>query len=402
MVYSSIGIMAMLVQLIINYDVLMNRTSSAISRKNKSYRRFLIGSLFYYVTDILWGFLEEHKLSKLLYADTVLYFMAMSLMVMLWTSYTTDYLDEKTRFGKALKFVGKLFFATSPITVIINFFYPILFDVTSSCKYIAGSARYLILLIQIFLFLLTSLHTLILSTSTTPEKVVRYRAISAFGLVMTVLVFVQVYNPLLPVYAVGCMLGTCMLHTFIYEDEKAAYRIKLEKLLEKEKESKQALHNARAAANTDPLTGVKSRHAYLEMASSIDKRIQANEINEFGVIVCDINDLKGINDTLGHEEGDKHIRDGCMMICKKFAHSPVYRIGGDEFVVLLERSDYENRDILLTEFDEQVMHNRSLSLVEVSAGMVIYDPQTDSSFSDVFERADKKMYERKKHLKSTK
>jgi diguanylate cyclase (GGDEF)-like protein len=118
--------------------------------------------------------------------------------------------------------------------------------------------------------------------------------------------------------------------------------------------------------------------------------------------VCDINDLKGINDTLGHEEGDKHIRDGCMMICKEFAHSPVYRIGGDEFVVLLERSDYENRDILLTEFDEQVMHNRSLSLVEVSAGMVIYDPQTDSSFSDVFERADKKMYERKKHLKSTK
>ena len=88
------------------------------------------------------------------------------------------------------------------------------------------------LLPQIFLFLLTSLHTLVLSTKTSAEKKVRYRAIGAFGIVMTALIAVQIYNPLLPVYSVGCMLGTCMLHTFIYEDEKAEYRIKLEKLLQ--------------------------------------------------------------------------------------------------------------------------------------------------------------------------
>ncbi|WP_028506168.1 GGDEF domain-containing protein [Ruminococcus sp. FC2018] len=400
MIYSSIGIVAMLVQLIINYDVFMNKTSSSIGQKHKSYRHFLIGSVLYYITDIIWGFLDEHKLNKLLYADTVLYFLAMCLMVMLWTSYTTDYLDEKTRFGKALRSVGKAFFAMSVPAVIINFFYPILFDVTDECEYKAGSIRYIILMIQIFLFLLSSLHTLVLSTKTSAEKKVRYRAIGAFGIVMTALIAVQIYNPLLPVYSVGCMLGTCMLHTFIYEDEKAEYRIKLEKLLQQEKESTEALRTARTAANTDPLTGVKSRHAYIEITARIDRSIEAGKNDEFGVIVCDINDLKKINDTVGHEEGDRYIRDGCMMVCKKFAHSPVFRIGGDEFAVILERSDYDNREQLLSEFNEQVEQNQRQKLVEVSAGMAVFEAGNDSSFSDVFERADKKMYERKKILKA--
>lgn len=400
MIYSSIGIMAMLVQLIINYDVFMNRTSSGTERKNRSYRRFLIGSLFYYTTDIIWGFLDEHKLDRLLYADTVLYFLAMSLMVMLWTTYTTDYLDEETRFGRALKAVGKMLFAFSPLALIVNFFYPILFEVTDSCEYKPGTTRYILLAIQLLLFLLTSVRSMVLSIGVVQEKKVRYRAIGAFGLVMTGLVFVQVYNPLLPVYSVGCMLGTCLLHTFIYEDEKAEYRRKLERLLQKEQESKEALRSARTAANTDPLTGVKSRRAYLEMIDRIDSSIENGEDISFGVIVFDINDLKSINDSLGHEEGDRYIRDGCMMICKKFAHSPVYRIGGDEFVVLLERSDYEDRSRLLNEFNEMIDRNHLTGHVEISTGMAVFEAESDTSFSDVFEHADKKMYERKKQLKS--
>ena len=400
MVYSSIAIIALLVQLIINYDVIMNKTSSLVSKNNKSYRRFIIGSIFYYVTDILWGFFDEQKMDRMLYFDTTAYFLAMSLMVMLWTAYATDYLDEKTRFGKALRTVGHGFFMISPPALIINFFYPILFSVDSECVYKPGTIRYLLLLIQIMLFLLTGIHTIVLSMKVSKEKKVRYRAIGAFGLVMTALVLVQVYYPLLPVYSVGCMLGTCLLHTFIYEDEKAEYRYKLEKLLQQEKESKKALHTARTAANTDPLTGVKSRNAYLEMTADIDSSIIDSSAADFGVIVFDINGLKNINDTKGHEEGDRYIRDGCMMICRKFAHSPVYRIGGDEFVVLLKGSDYENRESLLSDFDEQIERNHLLGLVSISTGMAIFDSDTDTQFSEIFDRADKKMYERKKKLKS--
>ena len=400
MVYSSIAILALLVQLIINYDVIMNKTSSKVSKNNKSYRRFIIGSIFYYVTDILWGFFDEQKMDRMLFFDTTAFFLAMSLMVMLWTAYATDYLDEKTRFGKALRIVGQLFFMISPPALIINYFYPILFSINSECEYHPGTIRYLLLLIQILLFLLTGIHTIVLSMKVSKEKKVRYRAIGAFGIVMTALVLVQVYYPLLPVYSVGCMLGTCLLHTFIYEDEKAEYRYKLEKLLQQEKESKKALHTARTAANTDPLTGVKSRNAYLEMTADIDSSIIDSSAADFGVIVFDINGLKNINDTKGHEEGDRYIRDGCMMICRKFTHSPVYRIGGDEFVVLLKGSDYENRESLLSDFDEQIERNHLLGLVSISTGMAIFDPDTDTQFSEIFDRADKKMYERKKKLKS--
>ena len=400
MIYASVGMMALFVLLIINYDVLMNKTSGRISNLNKSYRRFLFGIIFYYVTDILWGYFDEKKFSTMLYIDTVLYFMAMSLMVLLWTNYTTDYLEEKTRFGKAIKAAGQLFFAVSPVFLIINFFKPIMFDINSSGEYITGIIRYLMLTGLILLYALTAVYTMMLSMKTAESKRVRYRAISVFGSVMAILVFIQVYNPLLPLFSIGCMLGTCLLHTFIIEDEKAEYRTKLEKLLQQEKESKNALRTARTAANTDPLTGVKSRHAYLEMTEQIDSSIAGNEITEFGVIVFDINDLKGINDSLGHEEGDKYIRDGCMMICKKFAHSPVYRIGGDEFVVLLKNDDYENREELLASFDNRIELNHQLELVEIATGMAVFDPENDTAFSEVFERADRKMYERKKQLKA--
>lgn len=265
MIYASIGIIALLVQLIINYDVLMNKTSEETARRNKPYRRFLFGTLFYYTTDILWGYFDEKGYQGLLYADTELYFLAMSLMVMLWTNYATDYLEHKTGFGKMLKAAGQIFFAFSPIALLINLFTSFLFNINKQGEYAPTIIRYLLLTFQILLFSLTALHTFILSRKVSEVKRVRYRAISVFGLVMSTLIFVQVYNPLLPLYSVGCMLGTCLLHTFIYEDEKAEYRKELEKLLRQEMESRQQLNFVTAAANTDPLTGVKSRRAYIEM-----------------------------------------------------------------------------------------------------------------------------------------
>ncbi|MBR3667028.1 MAG: GGDEF domain-containing protein [Ruminococcus sp.] len=401
MIYASVGILALLVQLIINYDVLLKKTSEEIVLKNRSYRRFLFGTIFFYVTDILWGYFDEKKIIGMAYADTVLYFLAMSLLVMLWTGYITDYLEEKTRFGVAMKAVGQIFFAVSPVMLITNFFKPVLFDIADSGEYVTGFMRYILLTAQIVMFVLISVHTMILSFRTAESKRVRYRAISVYGFVMAGLEFVQVYNPLLPLYSVGCMLGNCLLHTFIIEDEKAEYRIKLEQLLQQEKESKQALRSARTAVNTDPLTGVKSRHAYLEMTERIDQSITDREIDEFGVIVFDINGLKDINDSMGHEEGDRFIRDGCMMICKKFTHSPVFRIGGDEFVVLLENSDYYNRDKLLSSFDERIEVNHALDLVEFATGMAVFDRERDTSFSQVFERADRRMYEKKKQMKNS-
>lgn len=191
-------------------------------------------------------------------------------------------------------------------------------------------------------------------------------------------------------------------HTFVLEGEKNEYQKKLEETLQREQQQEQELGSARYLAYTDPMTGVKSKHAYLEEVEKIDKEISEGTIKEFGVIVCDLNGLKMINDTFGHEEGDNYIKKGCSLICHKFCHSPVFRIGGDEFVVLLEGTDYTDRDELLWEFERQIDENQENGLVVVSTGISVFEQDSDTNFSAVFERADKKMYARKRYLKTIK
>ena len=158
--------------------------------------------------------------------------------------------------------------------------------------------------------------------------------------------------------------------------------------------------HARSIAFTDPLTGVKSKQAFALQEKTMEEQVASGEHTEFGVIVCDVNGLKKINDTLGHKAGDEYIRTSCELLCVHYKYSPVYRIGGDEFVVLLQGRDYDARDELLAEINAEIEQNIGLGKAVLSLGQAIYDPAADSSFYDVFKRADGRMYERKMQLKS--
>ena len=155
---------------------------------------------------------------------------------------------------------------------------------------------------------------------------------------------------------------------------------------------------ARSQANIDALTGVKNKHAYVDFEQHLDRMIYEKEPPEFAIAVFDVNGLKQVNDTLGHRAGDELIRAACSMICEIFKHSPVYRIGGDEFVVVAHGSDYENIDSLAEEV-------RELNLVHMKEGKVVVACGTakfenDRNVAGVFERADTEMYNNKKWLKT--
>lgn len=167
----------------------------------------------------------------------------------------------------------------------------------------------------------------------------------------------------------------------------------------REKENEEKLGEAQDMAYRDQLTGVKSKHAYAEKEATMNMRIKGNLVEEFSIVVCDVNGLKQINDTLGHKAGDEYIRTASMMICKLFKHSPVYRIGGDEFVIIMEGDDYANRQHLMRELDDIVDNNNVTGGVVVAAGMADYVQEGDEDFHQVFERADSLMYIRKKKLK---
>ncbi len=161
------------------------------------------------------------------------------------------------------------------------------------------------------------------------------------------------------------------------------------------------LESAKRMARFDELTGVRNKNAFKEFSKSIDLKLKEKKDYRFGIIMCDMNDLKLINDTRGHNFGDEAIQQTSRMICNIFVHSPVFRIGGDEFVIILTYSDYENRESLLENLkEESFMNKQSRSGPVVACGMAVYEPDTNDDFAKVFERADKSMYENKKEVKS--
>lgn len=166
-----------------------------------------------------------------------------------------------------------------------------------------------------------------------------------------------------------------------------------------EKKAMEERDQARTAAFTDPLTGVKSKHAFAVQEGTLETQISDGEAEAFGVIVCDVNGLKHVNDTLGHKAGDAYIRSACVMLCEYFKHSPVFRIGGDEFAVLLQGRDYNARHEILSDINAHIEENLKNGKVVASLGLAEFIPDSDKSFHQVFARADELMYERKTQLK---
>nr|WP_081794750.1 EAL domain-containing protein [[Eubacterium] cellulosolvens] len=150
-------------------------------------------------------------------------------------------------------------------------------------------------------------------------------------------------------------------------------------------------------AFTDELTGVKRKHAYIDLEAELNKEILKGTCPEFAIAVFDINGLKEINDTYGHLVGDQYIIDGSKLICRTFQHSPVYRIGGDEFAVIARGEDYRNIEKLMEEFTNTIEENRRNGDVVVAAGISKFS--NEKNVAEVFQTADQYMYRNKEQLK---
>ncbi len=174
----------------------------------------------------------------------------------------------------------------------------------------------------------------------------------------------------------------------------------IDESIKAEKEMREALGTAMEQANRDELTGVKSKRAYVNDINKLEDDVTVGVVTEYALGVFDVNNLKMINDTLGHNAGDEFIRDACHMICKTFKHSPIYRVGGDEFVAILKGHDYAIRDSLLDELKTQILENMDMGLVTLAGGIATYKASDGDTTTQVFNRADAEMYEHKKYLKT--
>ncbi|MBQ7516583.1 MAG: transporter substrate-binding domain-containing protein [Schwartzia sp.] len=165
-----------------------------------------------------------------------------------------------------------------------------------------------------------------------------------------------------------------------------------------EEEYAKRLAHAQKEANLDALTGVKNRHAYLAAEEELDRRIKEQGALDFAIVIFDVNDLKKVNDTQGHHAGDLHIKGACKVICDIFKHSPVFRVGGDEFAVIAQKGDYLIIEELVGKVGD---HNREAMQsggIVIACGMAKHE--NDDCVAPVFERADHAMYENKSDLKA--
>ena len=156
-------------------------------------------------------------------------------------------------------------------------------------------------------------------------------------------------------------------------------------------------------AHRDPLTGLRNTTSYQGWVVELDKKIQEGDV-AFGIAMLDINTLKKINDTYGHTLGNKLILTASRIICDTFKKSPVFRIGGDEFLVILQNRDLADKDALFASLDLEcattfVEKDNARVPVSIAKGFSAFDPEKDTQFSDVFERADSEMYKNKRSMK---
>jgi len=174
---------------------------------------------------------------------------------------------------------------------------------------------------------------------------------------------------------------------------------------EKLRRAKEQVAEMDELAHKDSLTGLKNKAAYDEMTTMLDDKILVGAA-AFCIVMIDVNFLKKINDTYGHERGNSYLMNAAKLICLVFGEEHVYRIGGDEFVAVIEGDKTSLCEYLIDEFRAEMTRKNSNKLLEpwekisAASGIAYYQAGVDKTSEEVFKRADKEMYENKLAMKA--
>lgn len=667
MYYSAVALLAMTVNLILNWRTLTaswNKADASDERLQVKmrYSHFLHATNLFYFAEIGWGIFYGHyenpKLFAIIYINTIFYFIFMLLTMLTWARYIVAYLDSNGRGGKIVTGIAWIAFAFGLICLMFNRFYHFIFSFNDAHEYIPESGRYITFIFLFLFYLLIAIRMLYTAKRSTGRQRVRCKAVAYTSIALGIFMFLQIWASFFPLYVIGLMLGTCVVHSFVeagekrekeiqdristvmaedyiaiyyidvisgeyleyagrqkeymhmpssgkdffkafkenivrtafpedkepaessfdketmlhnlegrhsfsckfrfmvgdeprfflitytlagedtnhlilyekdiedelraekkrkesqkktvtftqiaeslasnydeiyyvdiaegsyvgyefnniygqleisdtgedfygesiinipkivhkqdremmieflnkdnlislLEDRKARsinYRImvsgrsryvrmtvrktsdgthfiigveNIDAEIKREKQHLKALKTEKELARRDELTGTKNKTAYKELEASVQSNIDSDiDYLPFALIVCDANDLKKINDTQGHVAGDEYIKESAKLLCDIFKHSPVFRVGGDEFVVFLRGDDYARKQELMDRLRNQVIENKqSGNGAILASGIAEYDPKSDNLVSDILDRADKAMYENKQKLK---
>lgn len=294
-IYSALSSVAIAIHLIINYDLFSGRELKA--ENSRRYRGFLIGILVYYISDTAWGVLAGLGWTKMLYADTVVYFLALAAFNFKWEMFVVSHLRLEGWTARVLTWIGYMFVVGNAVMLAVNFFNDCYFYFDSQGNYVAGRWRFLVF---IWLFCFNMLLAALAFAKAVASRGIPRRQnllVSLFGITMTSAIAVQVAWPLLPFTALGCLIGTCFFHIFVVEEERDRLRqavIEHDQAVKHMAELEKALERARAAE--------KARSRFFSIVSH-DIRTPLNAILGYSELL-----QNGLADKPSRDEALKSIR----------------------------------------------------------------------------------------------
>jgi len=157
----------------------------------------------------------------------------------------------------------------------------------------------------------------------------------------------------------------------------------------------------RGLSLVDELTGLYNRRGFLTLAEQqlkISNRMQRPML----LLFVDLDYLKTINDTYGHQEGDKAINEIGRIMKRNFRDADIVaRLGGDEFVVLVVEAGGATSDMLISRLQSTIDARNACEGMQyqlsMSIGVELYDPKHPCSIDELLQRADLSMYEQKRN-----
>ena len=218
--YSVVAGITLLVHLIINWRELADWRNAGSGTGALEVRRFLACLSVFFLTDVLWGVFSGLKWFLALYADTVLFFLMMALSVFSWARYVVAYLKMDGGPRWCALWMGRGLLAFFAVALVLNGFVGGFFSIAPDCVYKEGPVRQLALLLLVAFNAIVVVLTQIALRRKEGALRRRCRMVFAFGVTMTAAIVLQLADPFLPLYGLGCLFGCCLLHVFVIEDER--------------------------------------------------------------------------------------------------------------------------------------------------------------------------------------
>ena len=248
-IYSAAAFLAMVIHLIINFDLLAKR-GDVNARGAHEYRGFLASIFCYYITDACWGVFAGLGWTSVMYIDTMAYFIAIAVSVLAWCRFVIVYLNLGRWQARTLSWFGHTLLLLYVVLLAVNIFNNCVFHFDEQGNYVAGPIRYLIFYPLVALNVLVAVF--VFNKVRACQNGVRRRNVVVFlsCLAMAVAIVLQIIWPLWPYYALGCLVSNCFFHIFVIEDERAKLQqavIEREQTAKHLAELESALERARAA-----------------------------------------------------------------------------------------------------------------------------------------------------------